>query len=53
MKTIMRLIKEEHGQAVAEYAILVTVVSLITVSLFARLGESVAERVALASSAFN
>ena len=53
MKTIIRLFKEEDGQAVAEYAILVTVVSFITITLFAKLGESVSEAVALASSAFN
>ncbi|KUG02867.1 hypothetical protein ASZ90_019760 [hydrocarbon metagenome] len=51
MKTIMRLMREEDGQAVAEYAILVTVVSLITVSLFTKIGESVAQSVLLASSA--
>jgi Flp pilus assembly pilin Flp len=53
MKTIKKLLKEEEGQAVAEYAMLVTLVSLIVVTVFFRLGQSVAETVGMAASAFN
>ncbi len=53
MKIMLRLIKEEHGQAVAEYAMLVTLISLITVTLFAQLGQSLNETLNLAASALD
>ncbi len=49
MNTIIRLIKEEDGQATAEYALLVTVVSLATMTIFLNLSEAIAADINLAA----